>query len=41
MLIQHIRDQIMSLPNETRLLSGHGPETSVGFERAYNPYLTI
>jgi len=39
-LIQHIQDQILSMPNETRLLSGHGPETSVGFERANNPFLT-
>lgn len=39
-LIGSIRDQILTLPDETRLLSGHGPETTVSMERAYNPFLT-
>lgn len=38
-IIQSIRTQILTLPDETRLLSGHGPETTVGFERIYNPFL--
>ena len=38
-LIQSIRDQILPLPDETRLLSGHGPETTVGQERRLNPFL--
>jgi glyoxylase-like metal-dependent hydrolase (beta-lactamase superfamily II) len=38
-LIQSITDQVMSLPDEMRLFSGHGPETSVGFERLQNPFL--
>lgn len=38
-LIQSIRTQILPLPDETRLLSGHGPETTVGVERIYNPFL--
>ncbi len=38
-LIESIQTQVMSLPDETRLLNGHGPETTVGFERAYNPFL--
>ena len=37
-LITSIREQIFSLPDETRLLSGHGPETTVGIEKAYNPF---
>lgn len=32
-LIESIRAQILSLPDETRLLPGHGPATSVGRER--------
>ena len=28
-----IQTQVMSLPDEVRILSGHGPETSVGVER--------
>jgi glyoxylase-like metal-dependent hydrolase (beta-lactamase superfamily II) len=38
-LIKSIRSQILTLPPETRLLSGHGPETSVGEEIKSNPYL--
>lgn len=38
-LLASIREQVFSLPDETRLLSGHGPESTVGFEKAYNPFL--
>lgn len=38
-LINSIRSQILDLPDETRLLTGHGPETTVGRERRYNPFL--
>jgi len=39
-LIQSIRTQILSLPPQTKLLPGHGPETSVGVEAGANPYLS-
>jgi glyoxylase-like metal-dependent hydrolase (beta-lactamase superfamily II) len=38
-LLESIRTQVFSLPDETRLLPGHGPETTVGFERENNPFL--
>ncbi|NMC78701.1 MAG: MBL fold metallo-hydrolase [Chloroflexi bacterium] len=38
-LLNSIRQSIFSLPPETRLLSGHGPETTVAEERAENPFL--
>lgn len=38
-LLDSIRTQVFSLPDETRLLPGHGPETTVGFERLHNPFL--
>jgi glyoxylase-like metal-dependent hydrolase (beta-lactamase superfamily II) len=38
-LIHSIKTQVFSLPDETRLLSGHGPETSVGIEKTTNPFL--
>ncbi len=38
-LIESIRTQVLTLPDETRLLPGHGPETTVGLERVYNPFL--
>lgn len=38
-LIQSIREQVLTLPEDTRLLSGHGAETSVGREKKVNPFL--
>ncbi|MFZ5908587.1 MAG: MBL fold metallo-hydrolase [Chloroflexota bacterium] len=38
-LLQSIHEQIFTLPDDTRLLSGHGPETTVGEEKHFNPYL--
>jgi len=38
-LLRSIREQIFSLPDETRLFPGHGPATTVGRERATNPFL--
>ena len=34
-----IRTQVFTLPDETRLLSGHGPETTVGEEKISNPFV--
>jgi hypothetical protein len=31
--------QIFTLPDETRLLSGHGLETTVGDEKKFNPFV--
>ncbi|MEM7681486.1 MAG: MBL fold metallo-hydrolase [Planctomycetota bacterium] len=39
-LIRSIREQLLTLPDDTRILPGHGPETTVGQERLTNPYLT-
>jgi len=38
-LMESIRTRVLDLPDETRLLSGHGPETTVGWERRTNPFL--
>ena len=38
-LMDSIRAQVLSLPDETRLLTGHGAETTVGWERRTNPFL--
>ena len=38
-LIDSIYREVLSLPDETRLLSGHGPESTVGQEREFNPFL--
>jgi len=34
-----IREHIFSMPGGTRLLSGHGPETTVGEEKRNNPFV--
>lgn len=34
-----IRTQLMTLPDSTVVFPGHGPATTIGNERAYNPYL--
>lgn len=38
-LIDSIQREVLSLPDDTRLLPGHGPETTVGQEREFNPFL--
>lgn len=39
-LEQSLREKVMTLPDETVVLPGHGPLTSVGQERANNPFIT-
>lgn len=38
-LVYSIRTQVYTLPDDTRLLSGHGPETTVGEEKVSNPFV--
>jgi glyoxylase-like metal-dependent hydrolase (beta-lactamase superfamily II) len=38
-LVNSIKTQIFTLPDNTRLLSGHGPETTVGEEKQNNPFV--
>lgn len=38
-LIQSIRDRLLPLPDDTIVVPGHGPETTVGEERETNPFL--
>jgi hydroxyacylglutathione hydrolase len=39
-LIANIRRNLLTLPDATRVLPGHGPPTTVAAERAANPYLS-
>lgn len=39
-LIQSIKTQLLTLPEDTRVWSGHGPDTTIGEEKSYNPFLT-
>ena len=38
-LIANIRRHLMNLPDDTRVLCGHGPSTTIGAERRDNPYI--
>jgi glyoxylase-like metal-dependent hydrolase (beta-lactamase superfamily II) len=38
-LMRSMETEVLSLPDETRVLPGHGPETTVGRERRVNPFL--
>ncbi len=38
-LLRSIRTQIFPLPEELPLYPGHGPATTVGYEKNHNPYL--
>ena len=39
LLMNSLRVKLMSLPDETIVYSGHGPETTIGRERQGNPFL--
>ncbi|MCH3951474.1 MAG: MBL fold metallo-hydrolase [Acidaminococcus sp.] len=38
-IIQSIKTKILTLPDDYTLYPGHGPETTVGWERRRNPFL--
>lgn len=37
-LINSIQDKLFALPDEVVVYCGHGPETSIGHEKQYNPF---
>jgi len=39
-LISNIKNKLFTLPDDTMVYCGHGPETSLGFEKRTNPFLT-
>lgn len=38
-LMQSIKEKFLSLPDDTIVLSGHGPETTIGMEKKINPFV--
>ncbi len=40
-LIASIRNKLFRLDDLTRVFSGHGPETSIGQEKRYNPFVRL
>jgi hydroxyacylglutathione hydrolase len=39
LLMRSINEKLITLPDETRVYPGHGPQTTVGNERVSNPFL--
>lgn len=38
-LISSIKKRLLGFPSETRVFPGHGPESTIGEEKQYNPFL--
>lgn len=38
-ILNSIKEKILTLPDEVKLLPGHGPATTVGWEKRRNPFL--
>ena len=39
LLMRSISERLLTLPDETSVYPGHGPRTTIGTERAHNPFL--
>lgn len=39
-LLSSIRRELLTLPEDTVVYPGHGPETTIGLERRHNPFLS-
>ena len=40
-LIKSIHTQLFTLPDNTKVFSGHGPETTIGLEKMNNPFVGL
>jgi glyoxylase-like metal-dependent hydrolase (beta-lactamase superfamily II) len=38
-IMDSLRDRVVALPDETLVIPGHGPATSIGREKRFNPFL--
>ena len=39
LLIKSIKEKLMSLPESTTVLPGHGPQSNIGTEKVHNPFI--
>ncbi|HTW48437.1 MAG TPA: MBL fold metallo-hydrolase [Acidobacteriaceae bacterium] len=39
LILRSLHDRLLTLPDSTRVIPGHGPETTIGDERGSNPFL--
>jgi glyoxylase-like metal-dependent hydrolase (beta-lactamase superfamily II) len=40
-IINSIQTRLFALPDETKVITGHGPSTTIGYERRNNPYARL
>ncbi len=40
LLVGNIKTKLLTLPEDTTVYCGHGPETTIGFEKKNNPFLS-
>lgn len=40
-LIKNIHAKLFTLPDDVTVYPGHGPETTIGYEKVYNPFCAI
>jgi hydroxyacylglutathione hydrolase len=38
-IMRSLHHQVLALPDETEVIPGHGPRTTIGEERETNPFL--
>lgn len=39
MLVRSVKEKLLPLPEEVKVYPGHGESTTIGYEKAYNPFL--
>ena len=39
LILSSLKDKLLVLPDDTRVICGHGPETTIGVEKTTNPFL--
>jgi len=39
LILRSLRERVLTLPDDARVIPGHGPESTIGEERAGNPFL--
>ena len=37
-LVRSVKEKLFLLPDETKVHTGHGEDTTIGYEKKYNPF---